>query len=155
VARIDATRELLELQRYLIASFVPRFVYQQLTWNITQDKMQANFLRTRGVFGGASQQATELRRRFENAAGLAFEDFLHGAHVLYGLFLRSSSFGDYQLVEAMRSRSSFRARLNVCMPSVLSIECSWFLSYCVDKSENYGFYYFRTICLWLMWPSLS
>jgi hypothetical protein len=88
----------------VIASFVLRFVYQQLTWNITQDKMQANFLRARGIFGSASQQATELRRRFESAAGLGFEDFLKAAHVLYGLFLRSSSFSDYQLVEAMRSR---------------------------------------------------
>ena len=30
------------------ASFVLRLVYQQMTWNITQDKMQANFVRVPG-----------------------------------------------------------------------------------------------------------
>jgi hypothetical protein len=91
----------------VVASFVLRFVYQQLVWNITAEKMQANFERTRGIFGASSAPATELRQCFENAAGLTFEEFLKAAHVLYGVYLKfGSSIPDYQLRGAMETTFS-------------------------------------------------
>ncbi len=112
----------------VIASFVLRFVYQQLTWNITRDKMQANFVRVRGIFASASPQATELRHRFEDAAGLAFDDFLKAAHVLYGLFLRNSvSIPGYQLTDAMGG--AFRAETVARTLRVLSATRGGFRKY--------------------------
>lgn len=88
----------------VVAAFVLRFVYQQLIWNITQEKMEANFSRTRGIFGGASQPATNLRHTFERAADLEFGEFLRAAHVLYGLFLQHPSIPDFQLLDALHGR---------------------------------------------------
>lgn len=56
----------------IAATFVLRFVYQQLIWNISQTKMQANFTRVRGIFGGLSEHSTRLRKKFEQAAGISF-----------------------------------------------------------------------------------
>jgi len=89
------------------ATFVLRFVYQQLIWNISQSKMQANFTRVRGIFGGLSEHSTRLRHKFEQAAGISFDEFLKAAHVLYGLFLKSGgSIQGYQVREAMLARLS-------------------------------------------------
>jgi hypothetical protein len=70
----------------VIASFILRFVYQQLIWKITQSKMQGNFQRTLGVFGGKSSSARELHRMFEDASGLPLEEFMKIAHAMYGIF---------------------------------------------------------------------
>jgi hypothetical protein len=89
------------------ATFVLRFVYQQLIWNISQSKMQANFIRIRGIFGGSSEHSTRLRQKFEQAAGISFDEFLKAAHVMYGLFQRAGgSIADFQLREAMLERLS-------------------------------------------------
>lgn len=89
------------------ATFVLRFVYQQLIWTISQSKMQSNFIRARGIFGGSSEYSTKLRHRFEQAAGISFDEFLKAAHVLYGLFLKAGgSIQDFQLREAMLARLS-------------------------------------------------
>jgi hypothetical protein len=68
--------------------------------------------------GELSQSARRLRRtlgiysitlriRFEEASGVAFEDFLKAAHVLYGLFSQlGSSIADHQLREAMSKQFS-------------------------------------------------
>ena len=100
----------------VVVSFALRFVYQQLVWNITPEKMQANFLRTRGIFGGNSHQSVELRRKFENAAGVDFYEFLKAAHVAFALFMRTGSLPDYEIVDALRSGLSpatVSATLNV------------------------------------------
>lgn len=89
------------------ATFILRFVYQQLIWNISQTKMQANFTRVRGIFGGMSEHSSRLRQKFEQAAGISFDEFLEAAHVLYGLFLNAGgSIEDFQLREAMLTRLS-------------------------------------------------
>jgi len=87
------------------ATFVLRFVYQQLIWNISQSKMQANFTRVRGVFGGLSNHSVNLRDKFEQAAGIPFDEFLKAAHVLYGLFLKTGeSIPDFQLHDTLLKR---------------------------------------------------
>jgi hypothetical protein len=90
----------------IIAAFVLRFVDQQLIWNITPEKMQTNFSRTRGIFGGTSIPATNLRFAFENATKLEFEEFLKAAHVLFGLFMQHVSIPSFQMFEALQSRFS-------------------------------------------------
>jgi hypothetical protein len=87
------------------ATFVLRFVYQQLIWNISYSKMQANFTRIRGIFTGSSEPSKRLRQKFEQAAGISFDEFLKAAHVMYGLFLEAGgSIPGFQLYEAMLKR---------------------------------------------------
>ena len=87
----------------VVASFILRLVYQQLIWNITPEKMQANFARARAIFGGPLAASSTLRSLFERETGVAFEDFLKAAHVLYGVFKKHGwSVEDYKLVEAMQ-----------------------------------------------------
>jgi hypothetical protein len=90
----------------VIASFVLRFVYQQLLWNLTPAKMQGNFQRTLGIFGGSSGPSQELCRSFEKASGLALDDFLKIAHVMYGLFKRRASFLCHEFDSALEPHFS-------------------------------------------------
>lgn len=86
-----------------VASFILRLVYQQLIWNITPEKIQANFARARAIFGGPSAASSTLRSLFERETGVPFEDFLKAAHVLYGVFRNHGCTAeDYKLVEAMQ-----------------------------------------------------
>jgi len=86
----------------VIASFVLRFVYQQLLWNITPSKMDGNFKRTLGIFGGNSAAGRELRLKFESASGLPLEDFLKVAHAMYGIFMGRQSVADHEFSAALQ-----------------------------------------------------
>jgi hypothetical protein len=108
------------------ATFVLRFVYQQLIWNISQSKMQANFARVRGIFGGLSDDSRRLRHRFEQAFGISFHEFLKADHVLYGLFLSAgASIEDYQLRAAMLARLSmgWTPRLRQANKTLFAVRC--------------------------------
>jgi len=93
--------------------------------------MQANFDRVKGIFGGSSQASTDLRRKFEESAGLAFDDFLRAAHVLFGIFLRSSTFPDYTVHQALGSR--FRSDTVAGTLKMLSVTRAGFRKYYNNK----------------------
>lgn len=93
----------------VVASFILRFVYQQLAWNINPGKMQRNFDRVRGIFETNSTESSELRKSFETAAEIGFEDYLKIAHVLFGLFKKSFHIPDHALIGALEAHFSPKA----------------------------------------------
>ncbi len=84
-----------------VASFVLRFVYQQLPWNLTPLKMSANVQRTLGLFGGLSDAATRLRMAFESESGVELRGFLQLSHALYGLFVQNDCVPEHLLHERL------------------------------------------------------
>jgi hypothetical protein len=87
-----------------IASFVLRFVYQQLPFNLTRRKMQQNVERTLGIFGGNSTASAILRDKFETSASVRLEDFLRISNVIYSLFRDHSNLSENALLDALTGR---------------------------------------------------
>jgi hypothetical protein len=85
----------------MVASFVLRFVYQQLPWNLTPLRMSANVQRTLGLFGGLSDAATRLRMAFESESCVELGDFLQVSHALYGLFVQNDCVPEHLLHERL------------------------------------------------------
>jgi hypothetical protein len=75
----------------VIASFVLRLAYQQLIWNVSPIKMEQNFQRTMGIFGGNSASSIALRGKFEEGSGLPLDVFLNISKVMYGIFRQLQS----------------------------------------------------------------
>src|ERR1700733_9417066 len=59
----------------ILVTFALRFVYQQTPWRLTPRRMRRNLDRTKKIYGRSSDSALRLRKAFENASGLDFNEF--------------------------------------------------------------------------------